>query len=46
MEKWKHLCEEILVKIDEINHETVWQDVEPDWWLHMMEVRRTIIRWE
>ena len=35
MEKWKHLCEEILVKIDEIDREILWKEEEPDWWLHM-----------
>lgn len=41
-EKYIELLTEILIKINEIDTETLWQEVEPEWWLQMMELRRQV----
>ena len=38
-EKFELLKQEIIKVTEEINQETPWQNTEPEWWLHMMEVQ-------
>ena len=33
-------AQEIVSRIDAIDNETKWQEVEPDWWVEMMSARR------
>lgn len=37
------LCENILSQIESIDKETPWSEVEPKWWLEMMEVQSFVI---
>ena len=41
-DKYKEMLEQQLIKIDEIDAETPWQNFEPNWWLDMMEIRKLI----
>jgi hypothetical protein len=40
-EKWEALRLEIIQRTEEIDKETPWSDVEPMWWVRMMEVQRS-----
>lgn len=41
---WEELKEEILSKIEEIDCQTPWQDVEPNWWMDMKKIEREILK--
>lgn len=40
--RWRELRAEFLKSIEEINAATPWQEVEPKWWLEMMDVSRSL----
>ena len=37
--KYKELLEKLLNDIDKLDAETPWQEIEPAWWLQMMDIR-------
>lgn len=39
--KYRELLEKLLLDIDSIDNETPWQEVEPEWWVQMMVLRRS-----
>ena len=41
-ERWQTLRKDILTEINKIDKDTPWQETEPEWWLEMMELHRTI----
>ena len=41
---WLDLCEKVINKIDKIDDETPWQETEPEWWIHMQDVRRALVK--
>ena len=41
-EKLDDVLIKLIKDIDEIDKETPWSEIEPDWWLDMMELRRFI----
>ena len=41
MRKFKKLLEDSIEQMDAIDKETEWSAIEPQWWLIMMEVRKT-----
>ena len=42
-EEFYKLLEEICDKVDIIDENTPWSEVEPQWWLDMMEIRRKVV---
>ena len=42
-EKYEELKQQILKSIEEIDKETPWQNIEPEWWLEMMELQKFVI---
>lgn len=42
MEEWKLFCQEILKKIHDIDKKMQWEEIEPEWWLHMQEVGKLV----
>jgi hypothetical protein len=36
--------EEVIIRIDDIDNDTLWQETEPKWWLEMMAFRRIITK--
>ena len=44
MEEYKKLLEKLLNDIDAIDNDTPWQEVEPKWWLSMMDFQSYAIR--
>ena len=38
--EFSDLCEAIVTRIKDIDNETPWSEVEPQWWLDMMEMER------
>lgn len=42
-EKWENLKREFLIKIQEIDNETPWENPEPDWWLEMSKFETQVI---
>lgn len=41
-QQWEKLKREIKQRIDEIDKETPFSDTEPEWWLEMQTLRRSI----
>jgi len=41
-EDFKKLCKNVLAEIDKIDKNVQWSEIEPVWWLEMMEVARVI----
>lgn len=49
LQQWKALKDtgptiDDIVKIEEIDKATIWQEVEPQWWLEMMQVYRELLK--
>ncbi len=40
--RWLDLRKEMLTRINKIDNDTPWSEVEPRWWLGMMEAAKTI----
>lgn len=38
--RWEAVRTKLLAEIEDIDNNTEWREVEPRWWLQMMEVQR------
>ena len=41
-QKFIDMCKEFIKQIDEIDRDTPWSQIEPQWWLDMMKIRRQV----
>lgn len=42
-ERWRKLAKATIVEINAIDADTEWQDLEPNWWLGMMDMLQLLI---
>lgn len=40
--KWEAAKAEFLSQINDINNETPWSNIEPKWWLEMMDAEKAV----
>lgn len=40
--QWSDLKAQVLTEIQQIDNNTKWSEVEPEWWLEMMDVQRLL----